>query len=110
MTELLHALQDHLETSNSDLWRMTDEARANLKGQVASRLRDPHVCALVAEHEQEGIVGVIFGRVVTNKRYTPAQAGQIDQAFVCENHRRQRDRRPSGECQVRHLVIHAPPA
>ena len=89
VTDLVHALQDHLEASNPDLWRITEEARANLKGQLASRLRDPRICILVAEHEQEGIVGVIFGRVVTNRRYTPAQAGQIDQAFVYESHRRQ---------------------
>jgi ribosomal protein S18 acetylase RimI-like enzyme len=86
---LLHALQDHLEASNPDLWRLTDTARGNLKGQLAARLRDPQICVLVAEHEQNGVVGIIFGRIVTNKRYTPARAGQIDQAFVHENHRRQ---------------------
>ncbi|MGD2039911.1 MAG: GNAT family N-acetyltransferase [Anaerolineae bacterium] len=89
VADLVHKLQDHLEASNPDLWRMTDEARANLKGQLAGRLRDPQVCALVAEHEREGIIGVIFGRIVTNKRYVPARAGQIDQAFVHENHRLQ---------------------
>jgi ribosomal protein S18 acetylase RimI-like enzyme len=89
VADLVHRLQDHLEAANPDLWCMTDEARANLKGQLAGRLRDPQVCALVAEHEREGIIGVIFGRIVTNKRYVPARAGQIDQAFVHENHRRQ---------------------
>jgi ribosomal protein S18 acetylase RimI-like enzyme len=67
---------------------MTDVARANLPAQIASRLRSDACCALVAEHRQDGVVGVIFGRIVTNNRYTPSQAGQVDQAFVHQAHRR----------------------
>ncbi len=88
LTELLLALQDHVEASNSDLWRMSPESRGNLKGQIAARLRAESSCALVAEHEEDGVVGVVFGRIISNKRYTPSQAGQIDQAFVRTDHRR----------------------
>ena len=85
---LLQALQDHLETSNSDLWRLKPEARSNLKGQIAGRLASEQCCALVAEHNEDGVVGVIFGRIITNHRYAPSRAGQVDQAFVRTDHRR----------------------
>ncbi len=35
------------------------------------------------------MVGVIYGRVVTNKGYTPSRTGMVDQAFVQPQHRRQ---------------------
>lgn len=88
LTELLLALQDHVEAANPSLWQMTDDGRQNLKGQIRARLTAEGARALVAEHPQQGIVGVIFGRVVVNNRYTPTQAGQIDQAFVHPDHRR----------------------
>jgi GNAT superfamily N-acetyltransferase len=87
LAELLLALQDHIEESNSDLWRMSLESRGNLKGQIAARLRAENSCALVAEHDEDGVVGVVFGRIISNKRYIPPQAGQIDQAFVRKDHR-----------------------
>jgi GNAT superfamily N-acetyltransferase len=85
---LLQALQDHLEASNPHLWRLKPEARRNLKGQIAGRLAGKDCCALVAEHLEEGVVGVIFGRIIVNNRYTPSRAGQVDQAFVRADHRR----------------------
>jgi GNAT superfamily N-acetyltransferase len=88
LVELLLALQEHLEESNPGLWRMTPENRHNLKGQLAGRLLAAHGCALVAEHETDGIVGVVFGRVTSNKGYIPSQTGLLDQVFVRANHRR----------------------
>jgi ribosomal protein S18 acetylase RimI-like enzyme len=88
LVELLLALQDHVEAANPNLWRMKPEARGNLKGQIAGRLKADHGCALVAQHEEDGVIGVIFGRVVTNNRYVPSRAGQVDQAFVRTDHRR----------------------
>ena len=88
MEELLLDLQEHLETSNPDVWRKTPAARKQLRSQLASRLRAPDVCALVAEHADDGVVGVGFGRIVTNKRYEPARSGSIDQVFVDERYRR----------------------
>lgn len=88
LADLLRALQDHLEASNPHLWRLKSEARRNLKGQIAGRLAAKDCCALVAEHHKEGIVGVIFGRIIVNHRYTPSRAGQVDQAFVRTDHRR----------------------
>jgi ribosomal protein S18 acetylase RimI-like enzyme len=86
--ELILALQDHLESTNPDLWRMTPTARENLKGQIATRLTAAKSCTLVAEHNEDGVVGVIFGRIITNHRYSPSRAGQVDQAFVHVDHRR----------------------
>ena len=90
LIELLLALQDRIEASNPDLWRMKPEARDNLKGRIGGRLKGANTCALVAEHDEDGVIGVIFGRIVVNNRYTPSQAGQIDQAFVRADHRRAR--------------------
>ena len=88
LIELLQALQDRIEASNRDLWRMKPDARRSLKGQIGGRLKATDSCALVVEHDEDGVVGVIFGRIVVNKRYTPSRAGQIDQAFVRADHRR----------------------
>lgn len=88
LVDLLLALQDHIESSNADLWRMKRDARHNLKGQVSGRLEAANSCALVAEHVEDGVVGLIFGRIIVNNRYTPSRAGQIDQAFVRPDHRR----------------------
>lgn len=89
LTMLQLALQDHLEGANPDLWRMSDQTRAQLKGQLAARLSALDACVLVAEHVEEGVVGVIYGRIVTNKGYLPSRTGVVDQAFVQPNHRRQ---------------------
>jgi GNAT superfamily N-acetyltransferase len=88
LVELLSALQDHVEASNPDLWRMKSQARAQLKSQLSSRLTAPESCALVAEHDGDGTVGVVFGRVATSNRYIPTRAGLVDQAYVREDHRR----------------------
>jgi GNAT superfamily N-acetyltransferase len=88
LVELLLALQDHLEGANLDLWQMKGEARDRLRSQIAARLMAANSCALVAEHDDDGVVGVVFGRVVTNNRYIPDRAGLVDQAFVREDHRR----------------------
>ncbi|MGC9333556.1 MAG: GNAT family N-acetyltransferase [Anaerolineae bacterium] len=84
---LLAALQDHVETSNATIWEMTAEARRNLRGQVVSRVGAENGCALVAEYAQDGIVGMAFGRVVTNNRYQPSRAGLVDQVYVVPEHR-----------------------
>jgi GNAT superfamily N-acetyltransferase len=88
LVELLLALQAHLEDSNPNIWKMTAEAKSNLKGQLAGRIQALDGFVLVAEHDEDGVIGVIFGRVVTNKRYSPSLAGSVDQAFVREDHRR----------------------
>ena len=88
LVELLLSLQDHVERSNADLWRMKPSGRHNLKGQVIGRLDAADSCALVAEHIDDGVIGLIFGRIIVNNRYTPSRAGQIDQAFVRTDHRR----------------------
>jgi ribosomal protein S18 acetylase RimI-like enzyme len=86
--ELVLALQDHLEAANPDLWRMSPEAKGNLKGQIAARLSAAGSHVLVAEHAKDGVIGVIFGRITVSNRYIPSQAGQVDQAFVRPEHRR----------------------
>jgi ribosomal protein S18 acetylase RimI-like enzyme len=108
LVELMQALQDHLEAANADLWRLRPEARPDLKGQLAGRLasagqqrpaagqqrpaagqqRPAGAFALVAEHRDAGLVGAIFGRIATNKRYDPQRAGLIDQLYVRPEHRR----------------------
>jgi ribosomal protein S18 acetylase RimI-like enzyme len=88
LVELMLALQDHLEASNPDLWRMKAETRSHLGDQLATRLAAPNSCSLVARHEEQGVVGMAFGRVVTNTRYVPTRTGSIDQVFVRADHRR----------------------
>ena len=85
---LLLALQDHLEAANPTLWQKSEGARRGLRAQIANRLQAGDSMTLVAEHIDDGVVGVINGRVVRNTRYLPSQAGTIDQAFVRADHRR----------------------
>jgi ribosomal protein S18 acetylase RimI-like enzyme len=82
------ALQDHLEAANPGLWRMTPEARAQVKGQLSGRLRAAGSRALVAEHARDGVIGVIYGRVATNASYLPQRTGVVDQLYVEPEHRR----------------------
>jgi GNAT superfamily N-acetyltransferase len=88
LVELVLALQDHLEASNPDLWRMRPEARSQLRGQLTARLTAPHSCSLVVHHEEHGVIGVALGRVTTNKRYVCGRIGLVDQIFVRADHRR----------------------
>lgn len=88
LAELVLALQDHLEASNPGVWQMTDDARRRVRNQVASRVRAVKTWVLVAEHDVDGIVGVIFGRTATYSRYTPPRTGVVDQAYVQPEHRR----------------------
>jgi predicted GNAT family acetyltransferase len=88
LEELLLALQEHIESANADLWRMNPEGRAALRAQIANRLPATGSIAVVAEHRDDGVVGVAFGRVVTNHRYEPPVSGQVDQAYVHPHHRR----------------------
>jgi GNAT superfamily N-acetyltransferase len=89
LVALHQELQDHLETSNLELWRMTAASRGQLKRQLAARLQATNSCTLVAEHEGDRVVGIISGRIVTNSSYTPARTGIVDQAFVRVDHRRE---------------------
>jgi len=88
LEELYLALQDHLEASNPDVWQKSQEARRALRAQIANRLKGNDSLTLVAEHDEDGVVGVVNGRVVTNSHYVPSRAGTIDQAFVRHDHRR----------------------
>lgn len=85
---LLLALQDHLEAANPNLWQMKKEARRGLRAQITNRLQAGGSLTLVAEHVEDGVVGVINGRLLSNSRYLPSQAGTVDQAFVRADHRR----------------------
>jgi ribosomal protein S18 acetylase RimI-like enzyme len=82
------ALQDHIEGAGHDAWRMSTQARLSLRGQIAARLAAADSLVLVAEQEQDGVVGMAFGRIVTNSRYRPSRTGFIDQLFVLPAHRR----------------------
>lgn len=89
LEELLLALQDHIEDANPELWRLKPEGREALRAQIANRLGAAGSMAVVAEHREDGVVGVVFGRVVANHRYEPPLAGLVDQAIVHAGHRRQ---------------------
>ena len=88
LVELISDLQDHIEAANPDLWTQSLDSRRHLKNTLTARLQAAGSCALVADHAQAGVVGAIFGRVLSNKRYTPSRSGSVDQLFVLPEHRR----------------------
>jgi GNAT superfamily N-acetyltransferase len=88
LEELLLALQDHVEGANTALWRMRPEGREGMRAQIANRIALAANTAVVAEHAADGVVAIVFGRVVANHRYEPPLAGLVDQLYVRPNHRR----------------------
>jgi ribosomal protein S18 acetylase RimI-like enzyme len=88
LVALYLALQDHLESANPDSWRMTRQARLQLESQIRNRLGAADSCVLVAELAQDGLAGMVFGRIVANARYQPACSGVVDQLFVIPERRR----------------------
>jgi GNAT superfamily N-acetyltransferase len=88
LAEMFLSLQDHVEAANPSLWHMKAEARHNIKGQIASRLTADETRLLVAEHDGDGVVGLISGRIAANKSYVPERVGLVDQIFVLPGHRR----------------------
>lgn len=99
LMELRLSLQRHTENSNSLIWRITEEGKESLRGELEEITTDGNSRILVAEIEGAGIVGFIAGRVVRNEKYRPERVGEISLLYVKRKHRRQ-----SGEKSRREIA------
>jgi ribosomal protein S18 acetylase RimI-like enzyme len=87
LAEMRLLMQHHMEASNPNIWRMTEEGRMSITKDIEQMLSDEEGRVLVAE-ENEAIVGFTYGRVVSRETYTPKTVGHIDTIYVKPAQRR----------------------
>ena len=88
LAEMRLLMQHHMEASNPNIWRMTEEGRRSITKDIEQMLSDEEGRVLVAE-EDETVVGFTYGRVVIRETYTPKTVGHIDTIYVEPAQRRQ---------------------
>ncbi len=80
-------LQQHLEQSNPDIWRITKAGQQKLIQDVINMLSEDQSLVLVAE-DKAHLIGFANGRITHRTEYTPAKVGFINMIFVQKNYRR----------------------
>ena len=88
LKEMRLLMQHHMEASNPNIWRMTEEGRKSIAKDVEKMLSDDEGRVFVAE-ENEIIIGFTYGHIVSRETYTPRTIGHIDTIFVKPAQRRQ---------------------
>ena len=99
ITQMRHQLQTHAETSNPNIWRLTQEGRQRIRQEIAEMLKDEAGTTLIAEDSGRPI-GFIHGRTTHRTHLTPGAVGFIGVIYVEEPHRR----RGTGTALVRELA------
>jgi len=86
--EMRLALQAHLEESNPELWRLSDEGKEQFKEKFTELISDPDAQMLLAINDEEHAVGMAVGKIHRNPKCIPNISGSIEQLFVKEEYRR----------------------
>jgi ribosomal protein S18 acetylase RimI-like enzyme len=81
------SLQEHLEGSNSSIWRYTEDKKRSLKQQYAKHLQDENSLVLVVRAGAK-TVGLLLATVSHRTEYVPSVVGSLSSIYVGENHRR----------------------
>jgi len=81
------SLQEHLENSNSSIWKYTKERKRLLKQQYTERLAEENSLVLVAEVRAK-IAGFLLATVSSRTDYIPRIIGSLSSIYVHENYRR----------------------
>jgi len=87
LVELRLSLQQHVEKSNSLIWRITKEGTRILKQKFEETLRDSNSSMVVAEIDGE-VIGFAYGQVVSRTDYLPERVGHISTIYVSKSFRR----------------------
>lgn len=80
-------LQEHMETSNSRIWHLSEEGRQRLGPNVDEMLSDEDGRVIVVE-ANGNIIGFAWGRVTRRTDYEPERVGFINMVYIKEAHRR----------------------
>jgi ribosomal protein S18 acetylase RimI-like enzyme len=99
ITEMRLQLQRHVETSNPNIWHLTEEGKNKISQEVEDMLADERGTVLIAKQEGQPI-GYIYGQISHRTHLTPGAVGFISGIYVKENHRR----RGIGTTLVRELA------
>jgi len=89
LVELRLALQDHIESCNPHIWRLSSEGRKRIREQLAALLAEPETRVVVATNEADAIVAMAVGRIHRRDDYVPRCTASIEMVFVEAPHRRQ---------------------
>ena len=87
LMELLLTLQEHHESRNSQLWRLTANGRERLKEQLVQFLADEDSRVFVAVNDSGAIAGMAIGQIRRNDSYMPAVSASVRRLFVVEEWR-----------------------
>jgi RimJ/RimL family protein N-acetyltransferase len=79
--------QNHMERSNPDIWKFTEEGRHQLAVQIDETMANPDSIIFVAEEEGE-IIGYIEGFIRKRTTHLPPIVGHIGTSYVEERYRR----------------------
>jgi GNAT superfamily N-acetyltransferase len=79
--------QIHMECSNPDIWRFTDEGRHQLAVQIDETMANPDSTIFVAE-EEEKTIGYIEGFIRKRTTHLPPNVGHVGTSYVEERYRR----------------------
>lgn len=81
------SLQEHLESSNSSIWKYTEDKKRSLKQQYIEHLVDENSLVLVADVDAK-VVGFLFAAVSSRTEYVPSIVGSLSSIYVRRNYRR----------------------
>ena len=87
LVELGFSVQRHVETSNPNIWRITDNGKTGFKLELERMLADREGQVLVAVKDNDP-VGFVYGRVSRREDYLPRCVGYISIIYVWEGFRR----------------------
>ena len=87
IVELRLLSQEHAESSNPLIWRITEEGKKLIKQKVETDLADSNVQVLLAEANGE-IIGYVRGEVTRRSDHMPRTVGQISLMYVVKQFRR----------------------
>jgi len=88
LVQMRLSLQQHVEKSNDEIWKVTELGIRKLEQDVDQMLSDTEGLVLVAEKNGDNI-GFAYGSVAKRTDYKPNRVGFINMIFIKEHYRRQ---------------------
>ena len=81
-------LQEHILTTNTNLWQMSEKSIAALPTFYRSALEDQQCHLVVVEGKESGIIiGMGLGRIHEHDEHVPNESGKIDDIWVEPDYR-----------------------
>ena len=80
-------LQDHVETSNPKIWRLSKSGRESIRIEIADALHDDNTMIFVAVNE-DNTVGMAIGQILRKEKMKVKMVGAINRVIVKKGWRR----------------------